>query len=68
MLVPEMMGQLAASPAGPPLWLPLNLLTPGKVFERPKGPFDGLASDGKPWISPEAILRGRNRLDLDDLH
>lgn len=61
MLAPEMMAQLGASPAGPSLWL--NVLTPGKLFERPKGPFDG-----KDYISPPAVERGRMRLDLDELH
>jgi hypothetical protein len=61
MLVPEIMAQLSASPAGPLLWL--NMLAPGTLFERPKGPFEG-----KDYISPEAVRRGRTRLDLDELH
>jgi hypothetical protein len=43
-----------------------HLLIPGKLVEAPRGPFDELPPDGKPYITPGAIDRARTRLHLDE--
>jgi hypothetical protein len=66
LLLPDFLGQGAVRAT--PWMPPFHLLAPGNLFERPKGPFDGLAPDGKPYISPLAVQRGKSRLDLDEMH
>jgi hypothetical protein len=56
-------------PPGAPLWLPPAQLAPARDLGTPVvGPCAGLAKDGKPFISPEAITCARLRPDFTDLY
>lgn len=69
LLLVDLFGQGAARPVGATLLVPAaHLSGPGPLLERPKGPFDRPAKDGKPYITPQAAQQARTRLDLDDLH
>jgi hypothetical protein len=50
-------------PGGATMWLPSpHLIHPKELGSPVVGPFDGLAKDGKPFISAVAVLRARGRL------
>ncbi len=65
LLVQDLLTQGAARPALVPFWLPpAHLVHPNQLPPELIGPFDGTAANGKPYFSPEAILRARGRLGL----
>jgi hypothetical protein len=56
-------------PPGAPLWLPPAQLAPAKdLGTAVVGPCAGMAKDGRPFISPEAITRARTQIDFVDLY
>ena len=67
LLVLDLLGQGAQRPPVPVAYLPPPAyFAPGKLIEAPQVPFDGLAPDGQPFISPEAVRKVRNRIDYDE--
>jgi hypothetical protein len=69
LLVADFLQQGALRPAGATSWLPSGaVFRKGPTFERPQGPFDGVADDRRPYLTPEAIHSARANPDPDDFY